>query len=157
VAARASRKILQRPAGVGVGVCFEGATVDAELVVKLVALARHVGFFGAFEAEFVGDGVHKLIDFNPRYYGQMGFDIARGAPLPCMLHVGALGEAASILAKATDAMGEGAPRVYEDFMTLRLMLASRRIAGTLPAERQAKWKLWRETHDGLAMDATLAP
>ena len=157
LAARASRKILQRPAGVGVGVCFEGAPVDATLVTKLAALAKHVGFFGAFEAEFVGCGEHKLIDFNPRYYGQMGFDIARGAPLPWMLHLGALGHEDLLRNEASDAILAGAPRVYEDFMTLRLMLASRRLAGTLPAERQAKWKLWREAHGADAMDATLAP
>lgn len=156
LAARASRKILQRPAGVGVGICFEGAPVVPELVAKLGALARHVGFFGAFEAEFVGDGAHRLIDFNPRYYGQMGFDIARGAPLPWMLHLGALGRDEVLRTQASDAIVEGAPRVYEDFMTLRLMLASRRIAGTLPAERQKKWKLWREAHGADVMDATLA-
>ncbi len=158
LAARAARKIVQRPTGMGVGVCFEAAPVEEALVNKLAELVRHVGFFGAFEAEFVSDdGVRRLIDFNPRYYGQMGFDIARGAPLPWMLHLGALGHEDAIREVSTDAIDDGAPRVYEDFMTLRLMLASHRLVGALPADRQAQWKLWRAAYDRARMDATLAP
>src|SRR5262249_42010760 len=48
---RASRKLLQRPKVAGVGLCFEDAPVDPALAERLVALCRHVGYFGVFEAE----------------------------------------------------------------------------------------------------------
>lgn len=152
--ARGARKVLQRPSGVGVGVCFEAAPVDDALVAKLSALARAVEFFGAFEAEFVGPD-RRLIDFNPRYYGQMAFDIARGAPLPWMLHLGALGHEDALRAQPTD--DPDAPRVYGDHLTLRILLASRRLAGTLSADDARKWKTWLQAHRRSAVDATLAP
>ena len=50
------------------------------LVEKLAALCKKIGYYGAFESEFIVDGDRRLlIDFNPRFYSQMGFDIARGA------------------------------------------------------------------------------
>ena len=155
LAPRGARKILQRPAGVGVGVCFAAEPVSAPLVAKLGALARAVGFFGAFEAEFVGDAAPCLIDFNPRYYGQMAFDIARGAPLPWMLHLGALGFEEAL--RAQPASDAGAPRVYGDRIALRIMLASRRLAGTLAPDAARRWRGWLREHARSAVDATLAP
>ena len=154
--ARAARKILQRPSGVGVGVCFEAAPLDASLVAKLADLARETGFCGAFEAEFVGRD-HRLIDFNPRYYGQMAFDIARGAPLPWMLHLGALGHDDALRTQPTPDDAPDMPRAYGDTLTLRILLASRRLVGTLSPDDARKWKAWLREHRDSAVDATLAP
>jgi D-aspartate ligase len=121
VAARAARKVLQRPRGVGIGVCFAAEALDEPLLQKLGQLARHVGFFGAFEAELVGDD-RRLIDFNPRYYGQMGFDVARGAPLPWLLQLGALGLDDAIETEADEHVSRE-PSAYEDGVARRMMHA----------------------------------
>jgi D-aspartate ligase len=79
--ARAGRKILQRPRRLGVGICFEEAPVDASLVAGLERLIQRVGYSGVFETEFVQTGGRSvLIDFNPRFYNQMSFEVARGLP-----------------------------------------------------------------------------
>ena len=87
---RASRKLVQWPRRAGVGVAFEDAPVDPVLAERLRKLCEKTGFFGIFEAEFVaaGDDVH-LIDFNPRFFGQMGFDAARGLPSPYLVYLAA--------------------------------------------------------------------
>ena len=79
--ALASMKILQRPRKVGIGLCFEARAIEEPLVEKIAALCRRVGYTGVFEAEFVVAGDRRLlIDFNPRFYSQMGFEVARGLP-----------------------------------------------------------------------------
>lgn len=156
LAARGARKVLQRPSGVGVGVCFESAPVDEGLLARLGALVRGVGFIGPFEAEFVGPE-RRLIDFNPRYYGQMAFDIARGAPLPWMLHLGAHGRDDLLRAAALASEPPDAPRAYGDRVTLRLLLASRKLAGTLEPDDARKWRDWLREHEGSVVDATMAP
>lgn len=89
----ASRKVIQRPNVLGIGLCFQQAKVEEPLAAKLEALCRHVGYHGLFEVEFLEDGNRRLlIDFNPRSYGQMGFDIARGADLPLLAWLSAVGE-----------------------------------------------------------------
>jgi D-aspartate ligase len=76
-------KILQRPARMGIGLCFEHYTVDPALLEKLRNLCMSLGYFGLFEVEFLIDksGEPMIIDFNCRYYSQIGFDIKRGLDL----------------------------------------------------------------------------
>ena len=51
-----------------------------------------IGYFGVFEAEFIRLGDERLlIDFNPRFFGQMGFDVARGLPIVGLAYEAALG------------------------------------------------------------------
>lgn len=91
---RAARKLFQRPARFGIGLCFRAAPVMSDLSERVRELARYVGYYGVFEAEFVrdaGGGPPLLIDFNPRFFGQMGFDIARGLPLPVLAYDAAHG------------------------------------------------------------------
>jgi predicted ATP-grasp superfamily ATP-dependent carboligase len=75
-----SVKTLQRPAKMGIGLCFESYSVPAELTEKVRKLCLELGYFGLFEAEFLmtADNDAQIIDFNCRYYSQMGFDIKRG-------------------------------------------------------------------------------
>jgi D-aspartate ligase len=92
-AVRASRKVLQWPPRVGVGLCFEDVEVHPSLVADVVRLCWHTGYFGPFEVEFVhSDGRYRLIDFNPRFFGQMGFDVSRGLDLPYLVYLAATGE-----------------------------------------------------------------
>ena len=84
--ASASRKCLQYPLNIGVGLCFEALPEHPELCARAQKLCQASGYFGVFEAEFIAvDGEYLLMDFNPRFYGQMQLEIARGLPLPKML------------------------------------------------------------------------
>lgn len=130
VTARASKKVLQNPPVTGVGMCFVADEVDPAALAQIVRLCREVSYFGAFEVEFVSnaEGRRLLIDFNPRYYGQMGFDIARGAPIPWLVYQAALGRAREPVADTTP---EGAPTVYFDATTLAWRLAMGLLAGSV--------------------------
>ena len=84
IAASASRKLLQWPPKLGVGVIFE-CEVDAGLVALGTDAARKLLGAGLFEIELIRDartGEHLAIDLNPRAYGQITLDIARGVDLP---------------------------------------------------------------------------
>ena len=53
----------------------------APLAAAVARLCRGLGYFGAFEVEFLREGERRMvIDFNPRFYGQMAFDVKRGLP-----------------------------------------------------------------------------
>ena len=103
IVARAAMKVLQRPRKVGIGLCFEGRELEPVLVEKLSTLCKQIGYHGTFESEFIVDGDRRLlIDFNPRFYSQMGFDVARGVPLPMLVWHAARGERAELDARARE-------------------------------------------------------
>jgi hypothetical protein len=80
----AATKIRQWPPRLGVGIRFECCD-DAELLAYGHQLARAVVGRGMFELEFIFDARHRervAIDLNPRGFGQMRLDIARGNDLP---------------------------------------------------------------------------
>jgi hypothetical protein len=82
-----------------------------------------------------------MIDFNPRFYGQMGFDIARGVPLPLLVYHGALGHIDAIdrlIAEVPDDAGETLH--YANRLAAMLMLRSQRASGALSA---GEWQQWR--------------
>jgi predicted ATP-grasp superfamily ATP-dependent carboligase len=159
-AVRASRKVLQRPRQLGVGLCFEEAEVHAALAAKLRTLCLQVGYYGAFEAEFVEEGGRSLlIDFNPRFYGQMAFDIARGLPLPLLVHHAALGRRDRLRALVDGAHLEGEPRgrVYCNRVELAMLLRVQRMTGGMSAEEALRWKSWASEHRQSLTDAILDP
>ena len=79
---RASAKVLQFPIRVGVGLCFESRPMNPTVLEYLKAICKEVGYYGVFEAEFIVDGDELLLmDFNPRFYVQMAFELARQLPL----------------------------------------------------------------------------
>lgn len=145
--ASATLKVLQRPRRLGVGVCFTTAEVDEDLAAKLRALCRRVGYHGVFEAEFIrAGGKSLLIDFNPRFFGQMGFDIARGVPLPLMAFHGARGDKAAlaqVLREAQDRRRDDVHYVHR--MALEVMLRAQRLSGALS---QPEWEKWQQFSDG---------
>jgi predicted ATP-grasp superfamily ATP-dependent carboligase len=155
LAARAARKVLQQAGGLGIGVCFEAAPVPADVVERLSRLFRAVGYFGIVEAEIVHDGErHVLIDLNPRYFGQMGFDVARGAELPWYAHLGALGreDEARSAARAPE---PAKPRVYRHGIVLGFRLASAGLMGALSRDDLRRWHAWLRAHRSDTVDATL--
>lgn len=148
---RGSRKILQYPRRLGVGVAYEPAPVDRELRDKLRALCLGAGFYGVFEAEFIPVRGEKLmIDFNPRFFGQMGFDIARGVPLPLLAYHGALGQPDAITAILSRIPEEEAKELhYTNRLAATLMLNSQRVSGAIS---DGEWRQWKGFVSGEGRD-----
>ena len=161
-AIRASRKVLQRPRQLGVGLCFEEAAAAPVLAGKLRALCRRVGYHGVFEVEFIEEGGRAmLIDFNPRFYGQMAFDVARDLPLPLMVYEAALGRRhqlrAAVQKAGEEVTTEPRGRVYCNRLEFHLLLRLERLAGNLASSDVARWKTWLREHSGAITDGTLDP
>lgn len=154
--ARGAMKVLQRPRKVGIGLCFEGRPVEQGLVDKLSALCRSIGYYGAFESEFIVYGKKRLlIDFNPRFYSQMGFDIARGLPLPLLVWHSSRQEkdkVAELLASARSWKSKG-DEVYCHKTMLDLVLGLQGLSGQLTAEEVKRWRSWYAQHKSVATDA----
>ena len=162
IVARASRKVLQRPRKLGIGLCFEETAVDVELVAKIAALCREVGYFGVFEAEFVtSDNSQQLLDFNPRFYGQMGFEVGRGLPLGYLCWLSALGKSEELQTTldAASRWEEGRGYVYAHLFFLKLWMGLRRALGKGPKHELSQWSQWygeRKSKE-LAIDAASHP
>jgi D-aspartate ligase len=154
--ARAALKVLQRPRRVGVGLCFEDTPVEMDLLERVVALCREVGYFGVFEVEFVPDGdLHRLIDFNPRFYGQMHFESARALPLPVFAYLAAIGDEAALATLTEEARGhDTAGSAYCFQFGHQMLLTLRRLAGTTSAEESARWKVWSARNRERMVDAS---
>jgi D-aspartate ligase len=153
---RATRKVLQRPRRLGVGICFEDAPVDEGSLEGLRALCRRVGYQGVFEVEYIEDGPRRaLIDFNPRFYGQMAFDVDRGLPLPRLAYADALGDRAAFEALAAGARAPplSRPSAHCHRFFFELMLRGQGLSGRLPAGEERRWRRWWEEHRAAATDA----
>jgi D-aspartate ligase len=150
---RAAVKVLQRPRLVGIGVCFEEAEVDAEALQGLIRLCQTVGYFGVFEAEFLRhEGKLELVDFNPRFYGQMGFEAARELDLPYLAWLGAVGATAKLsegLARA-NTWKTGRGYLYCDRFFLGTTLLLKGIAGRLSSEEGTRLRGWLAGSSGRA-------
>jgi D-aspartate ligase len=149
---RAARKVLLRPMQLSVGVWFEAAAVDPALAQSLRGLCRQVGYFGVFEAEFVSwDGLPRLIDFNPRFYGEMGFDQARGLPLAHLAYLTALGDDAAVRELAEQAKDDVAlgPFVHRFALGIEAKVLSLRRA---PNGKQKSLASARAKADGPLLD-----
>jgi predicted ATP-grasp superfamily ATP-dependent carboligase len=157
---RASMKVLQRPRKVGIGLCFEGRPVDEGLAEKLAALCRRVGYYGCFEAELIADGDRRLlIDFNPRFYSQMGFEIARGLPLPMLVLHAARGDDASLAAELANARAwrPTGDEVYCHKTMFDLLLALQGLSGQMSRGDVERWRQWYAEHRAGAADAVRDP
>lgn len=144
---RASAKVLQFPIRVGVGLCFESRPIDPKALDYLKAICKEVGYYGVFEAEFIVDGDKLLLmDFNPRFYGQMAFELARKLPLDQL-----------VLAYANNNIDYG-KSVQEQEKTwnhntvyrfsnrwrLWLILTTQAIAGRFSWAERRKWLTWAQ-------------
>jgi predicted ATP-grasp superfamily ATP-dependent carboligase len=158
VAARSAVKVLQQPRKAGNGICFENRPVDMALVEKLSALCKMVGYYGAFEAEFVPhESRALLIDFNPRFYSQMGFDIARDLALPSLIRHAADDDRKAVTRVLCRA-GAWEPRgdeVYCHKTIFDLMLAFQGRSGQMTKAEVSRWRTWYATHH--ATDAVRDP
>lgn len=156
---RFARKVLQRPRSLGIGVCFEGAPPRADLADKVVAICKEVGYFGAFEAEFIHVGKRDLlIDFNPRYYGQMEFDTARGLPLPLLVQFAALEDEAALAESIREAQNPptGSELVYRDWVGFFIVACAQVLSRQSGRGERVRWREWSRAHRGRVVDASYA-
>jgi len=162
VVARASRKILQRPRRLGIGLCFEAAPLEPELVRVIGALCKELAYAGIFEIEFVDhEGAPRLIDFNPRAYSQMAFEIDRALPLPLLHWLSATGDLAQrdrVLDLAEAWQGSDPhDQVYTHSLLLELVLAGQLVSRLARGQEREDWLGWMRTHRARLTDAVRAP
>ncbi len=157
---RASQKVFQRPRRIGVGVGFEARPVPEQAEAWVRSLCEATGYFGVFEVEFLvdSDGRLFLADFNPRYYGQMGFEIARGLELPWLAWLGACGDGAKLEAAlalaARDIREEpGAINRFAHGWVLRLLVTAQHATGRLSGRERSSWRHWMSGRGGAVADA----
>lgn len=78
------RKLAQWPPGAGIGTLFETCDVEQHLDATVAVVGATLGS-GIFELEWLVDhdaGTSFPIDLNPRAYGQVSLEVARGNDLP---------------------------------------------------------------------------
>ncbi len=95
LASAVSKKTAQWPPTLGIGTTFEGHDDEACRSAGVLAVQRLLGR-GLFEIELIlkpETGEYLAIDLNPRAYGQIALDIARGNDLPRLWYGLATGEA----------------------------------------------------------------
>ncbi|MBL8957903.1 MAG: carbamoyl-phosphate synthase [Myxococcaceae bacterium] len=155
----ASRKVLQRPQVLGIGLCFQHAKVDEALAGRLRDLCRRIGYHGMFEVEFLEQaGRHLIIDFNPRCYGQMALDIARGADLPLLAYLHAIKDEAALETEvelAKRRLAAGGARSWCDRIAMELFINLRRLTGHIDRPTANTWKTWLEAHRHHLIDPVL--
>jgi predicted ATP-grasp superfamily ATP-dependent carboligase len=150
----ACTKLLQRPRRSGAGILFERSPLDPAIVEGLRRLCRATGFHGVFDAEFVeADGRRLFIDFNPRFYNHMIFEVDRGLPLPWLAYLAACRELPA-LAEAVAQAGTAAPgpSAYVHSESFSLLLAFQALAGKMPREARRAWRTWVASHRGAISD-----
>lgn len=165
IVVRGAKKVLQQPMLIGVGMSFESRPVNVDLRDKIVRLCRKVGYYGVFEAEFIhlaDTDRYLLIDFNPRFYGQMGFEIARGMPLPLLVHHAATGRQ-SDLSKAIAAANDWDHSVVHKFAfgwMMRTLLTTQWLSGRISNAFRRRWLVWSKDinlHDAVRDPEDQAP
>jgi predicted ATP-grasp superfamily ATP-dependent carboligase len=157
--AAAARKVLQRPRSLGIGLCFEHAPVDGDLAEAGRRLAMACGNFGVMQLEFIeAQGRRMLIDFNPRFYNQLAFDVARGLPMPCLAYAAARGDDDELrrLVREIEPPGDGEPRVFCNRIGLGIMLTAQLVAGQIGWAELSKWRGWLASRKGNVVDPTRA-
>jgi predicted ATP-grasp superfamily ATP-dependent carboligase len=154
-----AKKILQRPRQLGIGLCFEAAPVRAALRKAIAALCREVGYWGVFEAEIIDTSEGPLlIDFNPRFYSQMAFEIDRGLPLPLISYLAACGDAEGLdleLQRAHAATRGESQRVYVHRLVLSVLTRAQKLSGAMSASEAEGWMSWLAVHAGEVSDAVI--
>jgi D-aspartate ligase len=141
----AARKVLQRPRKLGIGLCFETAPVDDALAEQVLSMCRNVGYRGVFEIELLEtQGSRVLIDFNPRFFGQMAFDVARGMDLPWLAYLLAVGDRRGLetALHAARKAPPNAPKAWCDRINLAVFLSVLRLTGQMDKHDARYWAHW---------------
>lgn len=161
VVMRAALKILQNPRQLGVGLCFEEADVIPELAERTLRLCERIGYYGAFELEFIASRDRMmLIDFNGRLYNQLAFDIARGMDLPRLVYAAATGRAEELsqLVQAQNQLRQSNDALFFcNSFGLSLAVGAKRIFRTMSLEEANRWREWRRGAGEGLVDAVRDP
>jgi predicted ATP-grasp superfamily ATP-dependent carboligase len=155
VVMQAALKILQQPRHLGIGLCFEETEVVPELAQQTIRLCERIGYYGAFELEFiVVQGRMLLIDFNGRFYNQLAFDVARGMDLPRLVYAGATGATEELerLISRVPLRNKEPSLVFCNGFGLSLSVAAQQMFKTMSREEATHWLNWRKTYEGRVVD-----
>ncbi|MBV9287388.1 MAG: ATP-grasp domain-containing protein [Hyphomicrobiales bacterium] len=141
---RRSVKVFQRTRPLGVGLCYESRPPAPLLSKTVYALCRELGYFGMFEVEFISfRGRATVIDFNPRFYNQLGLDIDRGMPLPLLACLDALGEETALRSAVEKAQAESdSQKALCDRFTFQATLLALTATSRISQEDLAYWRYW---------------
>ena len=137
------------------GVCFESVELDPALAEATARLCRHLGYFGVFEVEFIRCGNDwAAIDFNPRFYNQMGLDTARGIPLARLCYYDAIGDEARLSALAGEAQAAhvGGTFRLRDGFTMALIILFRSLTGAMSQADRRRWSRWSRSDPARLID-----
>lgn len=155
IVVRAARKVLQRPRQVGVGVCFENAPLDPILAERTARFCEHIDYYGVFELEFIAARSKSMvIDFNGRFYNQLGLDVARGMDLPRMAYAAAMGAQDEVahLMTAADATAKLDQFAFCNGLELSLMINMQRLCQSMSAQDADYWRGWAKGADRSIVD-----
>jgi hypothetical protein len=154
---RRSTKVLQRSQPVGVGVCHEALPASPALSQMTYLLCRQLNYFGVFEVEFIWfNGRWAVIDFNPRFYNQVGLDISRGMPLPLLAFLDASGQTEALREAVAKAQAENeTPAVCCDRFTLNAILFAQSIFSKAPRSDRKRWLSWVRQHATHCVDVAI--
>lgn len=146
IVVRASRKAIQQPVQIGVGLAFEGEDVHHKIRDQIHSLCKSLGYFGVFEAEFIRSAdqdSYLLMDFNPRFYGQMGFEVFRELPLPLMVYLAATGqdEALDEVLDRAERWDDRRPYLYSFRCKLKMILITQFLGGKLSFSSVRSWMI----------------
>ena len=157
---RGAKKVLQHPPQIGAGLCFEDAPVHPVLADQTARLCKHIGYYGAFELEFIiFDDKAMLIDFNGRFYHQLAFDIARGMDLPVLVYAAALGDQVWVDNLMARSKTEEYERVagFCDRFRLSTRINMQRMLGRMRGQEAQQWRAWSRGSKGKIIDAVADP
>jgi predicted ATP-grasp superfamily ATP-dependent carboligase len=156
VITRGARKVFSMPRQIGVGLCFEDAPVLTDLAQLTVRLCERIGYYGAFELEFiVMSQKAMLIDFNGRFYNQLAFDIARGMDLAWMAYAAATNDR-DALERAIVSAGakpQESTRGFQNRVALAVTLNMQRVCNTMSRKEARQWRNWPPGSSGNVIDA----
>ncbi|WP_456705189.1 ATP-grasp domain-containing protein [Bradyrhizobium sp. USDA 4449] len=154
---RRSVKVFQRSRPIGIGICHEALPPSRDLSRMVYTLCRELNYFGVFEAEFIRFNERwAMIDFNPRFYNQLGFDIQRGMPLPLLAFLDASGQADALSEAVAKAQVEHKlALVFSDRFTLNSILLAQGIASGAPHADRQRWWAWSRQHATHCVDIAI--
>lgn len=154
-----ARKLLQRPRRLGVGLCFQEEATAPGLAQKVGELCRRIGFHGMFDVEFVEtDGRWLLIDFNPRLYGQLAFDVGRGLNLPWIEYLAAIDDRDGLhaaVALSQEAARRLGTRRYVNRIEMAVFLGLLALTGREGRAEVQRWWRWLGEAGSPPIDAIL--
>ncbi len=157
---RSSRKVIQRPRKLGIGLCFEGCELPEKIAMQCRNLCRELGYFGAFELEMIyieDSQTYLLIDFNPRYYSQMAFEITRDLALPGLVFAEATGKTGEHekLIRVANNWSSQKRYIYSIKWLFYLFLSTALLGRNITLKEYRGWLKWLHADNVQYVDAVM--